>query len=147
MYDSLPIWVKLPNLPFELRSVEFFKLIGNALGTYLEVDLSFLESGVCCFRKVLVLLDLRNGLAADIVIKKGEYVYTQPLEYMGVPFRCKRCHSCGHLLAQCHLPFLKNHFVSVPKSKSVWRVKKNGMLLDDLPLSVMIARFGIFIAC
>ena len=72
-YDSMPIWVKLPNLPFEYWSLDFFKLIGNTLGTFLEVDLSFLESGVCCLGKVLVLIDLRNGLAADIVIKQGEF--------------------------------------------------------------------------
>ena len=42
----MPIWVKLPNLPFEFWSIEFFKLIGNTLGTFLEVDLSFLVSGV-----------------------------------------------------------------------------------------------------
>ena len=41
------------------------------LGIFLEADLSFLESGVCCLGKVLVLLDLRNGLAADMLIKKG----------------------------------------------------------------------------
>ena len=65
-YDSLPIWVKLPNLPFEFWSVDFFKLVGNTLGTYLEVDLSFLELSVCCLGNILVLLDLHNGLATNI---------------------------------------------------------------------------------
>ena len=46
-------------------------MIGNALGTFLEADLSFLETGICCLGKVLVLLDMRNGLVEDIVIKKG----------------------------------------------------------------------------
>ena len=68
MSDSLPIWVKLPNFPFEYWSEEFFKLIGNAIGTFLEADLDFLENGICCLGKVLVLLDLRNGLAEDIAI-------------------------------------------------------------------------------
>ena len=70
-YDLLPIWVKLPNLPFEYWYVDFFKLVANTLGTYLEVDLSFLQSGICSLGKVLVLLDLSNGLAADILIKMG----------------------------------------------------------------------------
>ena len=34
-YDLIPIWVKLPNIPFESWSVDFFKLVGNTLGTYL----------------------------------------------------------------------------------------------------------------
>ena len=75
-YDSIPIWVKLPNLPFEFWSVDFFKMIGKALGIFLEADLSFLETSICCLGKVLVLLDMRNGLAEDIVIKKGDTVFT-----------------------------------------------------------------------
>ena len=49
--------------------MDFFRLIGNALGTFLEADLSFLDSGVCCLGKVLVLLGVRNGLAENIIIK------------------------------------------------------------------------------
>ena len=74
-YDLIPIWVKLPNLPFEFWSAEFFNLIGNTLGTFLEADLSFLDSGICCLGKVLVLLDLKNGLAEDILIKKGDFEF------------------------------------------------------------------------
>ena len=106
-YDSMSIWVQMPNLLFKFWSVVFFRLIGNALGTFLEADLSFLDSGVCCLGKVLVLLDVRNGLAEDIVIKKGELVFTQPLDYVGLPFRCNRCHCYGHFLTHCHLHFLK----------------------------------------
>ena len=73
-YDIMSIWVKLPNLPFEYWSLDFFKLVGNTLGTFVEADLSFLETSVCCLVKVLVLIDMRKGLAKDIVIKKGEYV-------------------------------------------------------------------------
>ena len=106
-YDSIPIWVKLPNLPFEFWSVEFFRMLGNTLGTFLEADVSFLETGICCLRKILVLLDMRNGLVEDIVIKKGEFVFTQPLDYVGFPFRCNHYHCYGHLFDHCHLPFLK----------------------------------------
>ena len=51
--------------------MDFFKLVGNSLGTHLETDFSFLKMGVCCLGKVLVLLDLRKGLAADFLIKRG----------------------------------------------------------------------------
>ena len=71
-YDLLPIWVKLPNIPFKFWFVDFFKLVGNTLGTYLEAGLSFLELDTCCLGKVLVLIDLRNGLATDILINRGE---------------------------------------------------------------------------
>ena len=51
-------------------------MLGNSLGTFLEADVSFLDTGICCLGKVLVLLDLCNGLAADIVIQKGDFVFT-----------------------------------------------------------------------
>ena len=97
------VWVKLPNLPFEFWSLEFFKLIGHALGTFMEADLSFLESGVFYLGRVLVLLDIRNGLASDIDIKHGESVFNQSLDYVGIPFKCNRCHNYGHLASHCHL--------------------------------------------
>ena len=99
----MPIWVKLPNLPFQLWSLPFFKLIGNTLGSFIEVDLSYLVSGVCCLGWVLVSLDLRNGLASDIDIKIGDTIFNQSLDYIGIPFKCNRCHSYGHLASQCHL--------------------------------------------
>ena len=43
-YDSIPIWVKLPNFPFEFWSVDFFRMIGNALGTFLEANSVFLRN-------------------------------------------------------------------------------------------------------
>ena len=104
-YDLLPNWVKLPKLPFEFWSVDFFKLVGNTLGSHLETDLSFLDTGVCCLGRVLVLLDLRHGLAADLVIKWGDIEFCQPLDYLGLPFRCNRCHAYGHLIPNCSFPF------------------------------------------
>ena len=95
-------------------------MIGDTLGTFLEVDLSFLNTGVCCLGKVLVLLDLRNGLAEDIVIKKGGFEFHQPLDYLGIPFHCNRCHAHGHLIPDCSLPFSKAFkFASASKPKSL----------------------------
>ena len=45
-YDNIPIWVKLPHLSFELWSKDFFKLVGDSLGSFVEVDMSSEHSGV-----------------------------------------------------------------------------------------------------
>ena len=93
------------------------------LGTHLETNLSFLKSRVCCLGRVLVLLDFRNGLPADLVIERGSSEFSQPLDYLGVPFRCNRCHVFGHLMAECSLSFSKKPFSdSVHKTKSFWHV-------------------------
>ena len=40
-YDTIPVWVKLPNLPFEFWSVDFFKILGNTIELFLRLmDLS-----------------------------------------------------------------------------------------------------------
>ena len=92
-------------------------MLGNSLGTFLETDVSFLDTSICCLGKVLVLLDLCNGLAADIVIQKGDFVFTQPLDYVGFPFRCNRCHYYGHILEHCLLPFEKKQTNRLPMTK------------------------------
>jgi len=117
-YDQVPIWVKLPNLPFEFWSSDFFRLVGNTLGTHLEIDFTYLHSGVCCMGRVLVLLDFRLGLPVELVIKKGNNDFYQPLDYLGIPFRCYRCHGFGHLANECSLSF--------KKFSKVWRVKNGG---------------------
>ena len=104
-YDNMPTWVKLPHLPFKLWLLDFFKLVGGSLGYFVEVDMSFVQSSVMCMGNILVNLDLRDGLAEDILIKWGNKVYRKPLDYMGVPFHYNRCHKYGHVIAQCDLNF------------------------------------------
>ena len=107
------------------------------MGTHLETDLSFLKSNVCCLGRVLVLLDFRNGLAADLMIKRGNYEFIQPLYYLGVPFWCNRCHVYGHLMPDYSLPFSKKpNSGSVDNTKSFWRVKNGGSTPGDKPVIV-----------
>ena len=60
-------------------------------------------------------------MPADLVVKKGNIEFKQPLDYMGIPFRCYRCHVYGHLANECSLPFNQKP-ISV---KNIWRVKKS----------------------
>ena len=126
-YDTLPVWVKMPNLPFELWSLDFFKLVRNSLGTFLEVDLSFLHSGVCCLGKNLVLLDISKGLVADLMISKGNIRFKQPLDYVGVPFKCLRCHRHGHLASDCSLSFHHKSGGAVKSVGSDGRLPEEGL--------------------
>ena len=54
-----------------------------------------------------------------MVIKSGNKDFIQPLDYLGLPFRCFRCHGLGHLANNCSLSFKKH------SSAKVWRVKKD----------------------
>eukprot|EP01018_Ginkgo_biloba_P004985 Gb_28741 [translate_table: standard] len=112
--NSVPIWVKLPGLLLDFWSLDIFKEIGNTLGTFLEAEQGFVDSNSLSVARILVSLDLREGLAKEILIQKGGFSHSQLLDYMGIPFRCRRCHKYGHLAMDCSLSF----------SNKVW-VKKS----------------------
>lgn len=71
---------------------------------------------------ILVALDLREGLAKSMTLKKAPYVVEQSLDYAGIPFKCLRCHNYGHLAAKCSIPFRKREWVR--KSSKIATTKK-----------------------
>jgi hypothetical protein len=60
--DSIPIWVRLPGLPPHLWSESCFKALRNFLGEYISADMSFLASGNMVVARILVSLNIREGL-------------------------------------------------------------------------------------
>jgi hypothetical protein len=102
--DELPIWVHLPGLPPELWTAKGFKCIGNALGNYMDVNMSFISSGRMSMAHILVSLNVRKGLSGEIELSWGNIVFMQKLDYEGIPFKCHRCHKHGHRVSECPLP-------------------------------------------
>ena len=76
-----------------------------------------------------MLIDFRNAFPADLIIKKGSSEFSQPLDYLGVPFRCYRCHVFGHLMNECSLPFNKKSYIG--SAHKIWRVKNCGLNVED----------------
>lgn len=77
--------------------------IGNALGSYLDHDQTFVESRNRTLARILVYLDTREGLEEKITLHWGKYTRVHILEYEGVPLRCHRCHRVGHIFKDCAL--------------------------------------------
>jgi hypothetical protein len=75
------------------------------LGSFLEADMSFEETGLMTVARILVKLDLKKGLPQEITINSAAGTFVQMLDYEGIPFRCHRCHVYGHGVASCPLPF------------------------------------------
>jgi hypothetical protein len=97
-------------------SHEAFNRIDNYLGEFLEADMSFKESGQMKVARILVCINVREGLREEIDMKWGPYAHTQKLDYEDVPFYCRRCHQYGHLVADCHLPLRTNRKKSAPQA-------------------------------
>lgn len=54
---------------------------------------------------ILVLLDIREGLASEFCLNRKYGDVNQILDYEEIPFHCHRFHSADHLVEQCDHPF------------------------------------------
>ena len=83
-------------------------MVGNFLGQYVELDLSYEDTNIMCVGKILVNLNLREGLVESIILHKGEFYFIQDLDYQGMHFKCNKCHSYGYVVLDCSIS-LKNN--------------------------------------
>jgi len=88
------------------------------LGTFMDTDMSFRETGKNPIARILVSLDVRVGLAEEFVLIKEEICFHQILYYEWIPFECRRCQKHGHNASQCVFPFRpRNAGHATPPSK------------------------------
>jgi hypothetical protein len=66
--------------------------------------MTFKESKQRKVARILVNLNIREGLGKEFDLSWGGYTYNQKLDYKNIPFRCRRCHQYGHLIKSCKLP-------------------------------------------
>jgi hypothetical protein len=57
-------------------------------------------------------MDLRERLSKEIILERWFLVHYQPFDYVGVHFRCTRCHRYGHVVAKCALKVTKKVWVN-----------------------------------
>jgi len=99
--EEFPVWVKLMGLPIHLWTDSVFSSIGNTLGKYLEADKSYLHSHDWSAAHLMVILNPKEGLAGDILLKYRGQEFIQTLDYENLLFRCHRCKVYGHLARDC----------------------------------------------
>lgn len=51
----------------------------------------------------LIDIDISLALPKDVVLMVEDKSWAQPLDYEGLPFRCRQCFSAGHLASVCSL--------------------------------------------
>lgn len=88
-------------MPLDLWTPIFFKMLGDALGKFVDADYSYKITGEMSVDLILVLLDLQEGLAPEIFLNTVYRDVVQDLDYEGVPFCCHHCHLVDHLVEQC----------------------------------------------
>ena len=64
--DKIPVWVCLPAPSLQFWTLDYFKAIGNFLGEFLEAYLSFEETKQRKVARILINLNVREGLSEEI---------------------------------------------------------------------------------
>jgi len=67
----------------------------------MAVDMGFIESGEMSVARILVSLNIWEGLWEFLNLTNLGRTRTQILDYEGVPFQCRRYHEYGHVFMDC----------------------------------------------
>jgi hypothetical protein len=98
---TLPIWVKLPQLPLYLWGVKSLSKIGSALGNPLVTDEWSAHKLRVSYARMLIEMDVTQELPQNITIRDNEgNKLTQLVEYEWKPLSCDKCQKIGHKCEQ-----------------------------------------------
>ena len=81
-------WVRLQGLPLQFLNEDTHRYIGVDLGTYLDHDRSYLETGNILVARINVHMDTRDGLIEGYDIEFDGMFRQQILDYEGIPYWC-----------------------------------------------------------
>ncbi|XP_019235628.1 PREDICTED: uncharacterized protein LOC109215961 [Nicotiana attenuata] len=96
--QTIPLWVKLPNLPLSCWEGETLSRIGSGLGVPVYADECTTKVERISYARLLVEMNVTRPLPKTIKVKDptGD-VYDQEIVYDWVPEYCHTCLQAGHL--------------------------------------------------
>ncbi|KAJ6370155.1 hypothetical protein OIU76_028432 [Salix suchowensis] len=100
--STVPVWIKLPNLPLRCWSLKYLSKLASIVGKPLQSDMLTSSMSRLSYARVLVELDLRKPLREHIDVKlpNGEIIVQQVI-YETLPKFCSHCHIIGHTVDSC----------------------------------------------
>ncbi|CAK8530536.1 unnamed protein product [Lathyrus sativus] len=94
---TLPIWVKLPQLPLHLWGGKSLSKIGSAIRKPLVTDECTANKLHVSYARLLIKVDITQQLIDEIAIRNVEGdVIMQPMKYEWRPTFCETCQKMGH---------------------------------------------------
>ncbi|KAM3234930.1 putative protein isoform X1 [Capsicum annuum] len=122
--QTIPIWVKFPNLSLNCLGMQSLSKIGSELGVPLYVNACTTAVDRISYAHVLVEMDITKDLPKKIKVEDPTgRIFGQPIKYEWVPLHCPICLNIGH---KCQA---KEDNVAKPKGihgiqKVVWHTKQ-----------------------
>jgi len=84
--STMPIWVRLPNLPLPFWHHKVLEDIGSTLGKFKKIDLEKPQKGLFTFSRICMEIDLRKFLPYHIILKHKKIPWFQVLDYKKMTF-------------------------------------------------------------
>lgn len=97
LLQTIPIWVKYPNLPLNCLSMDSLSRISSGLGVPVYADECTTKVDRISFARVLVEMDVARELPKKIKVEDPNgRVFDQVIQYEWVPEYCTKCMQIGH---------------------------------------------------
>ena len=99
---SVPVWVRLPNLPLECWSPACLSKISNVIRKHIRCDYVTLSMSKVSFARVMVEVTLTDDLPRSIHLSMpDETIINQKVIYEYKPRFCSNCHLPSHTTNVC----------------------------------------------
>lgn len=122
--NSVPIWVKFPNLKLNCRTANVISKISSCIGKPICMDHQTASGKRLAFVKVMVEVTVGTVLPSSISVASKGSIFHQAVEYDWKQKGCEVCNTFNHSPGNC--PRLHEE-PSQPNDKSIGRrVKKQG---------------------
>ena len=135
------VWVILPGLPVVFWQQKILEAIGNIIGNFVDLEEDWESKLDRRCTKILVELDLRNGLFEELKIVMHGSSWWQLLDYWKLHFRCLNCREVGHMQKEfpkvAMKPMFKNTWVRNQANKGKKTISRT-MLKKDKNLTTFL---------
>ncbi|KAK1326732.1 hypothetical protein QJS10_CPA01g01485 [Acorus calamus] len=100
--SSIPVWVRLSNLPLHLWEEDSLSRIGSIIGVPLYADSTTMKCSRASYARICVEVEVSQVLPDSILVDITPGVReTFKVDYDWKPSACKYCHTFGHDEAYC----------------------------------------------
>ncbi|GAV66549.1 DUF4283 domain-containing protein, partial [Cephalotus follicularis] len=103
-FSSIPVWVKLANVPSELWTRPGLSYVGSALGVRLCMDAATSAGNRLSFAKVCVEMKASSSFLNSFKVRRRNDILSDVMvQYVWKPSVCSVCRVFDHSSKQCHL--------------------------------------------
>ena len=101
-FDTLPIWVRLPDLPIKYWGKDCLHKIASLIGPVVRVDQATSNRDKLGYARVLVEMKIESDFPETIVFLNEHGVrYKQEIQFEWKPTKCSGCGMLGHEEVNC----------------------------------------------